>query len=224
MASKSLAKNEYYNKLVVNRLNALKLKTEIEKPKESYLFSLDIKDGEYKDGVLSFNNDFDLITFSDRPFRYVKNSESIKAENELKMLFSSNSSNSFREDPPNAVLVTSIGQSTYEIIKIEVTNLVTNNIVRMEIKALSDDLDNISGKMSLFIDGSRSYHYTLDYFGGSGTANLINYNCGRQLPSSLKNKGKACSSWLDNNCTQCSGYSCDKSAPNPCWAGRTTEA
>ena len=91
----------------VNRLNALRLKTEIEKPKESYLFSLDIKDGEYKDGVLTFNNDFDLITFSDRPFRYVENSKSMKAENELRMLFSSNSSNSFREDPPNAVLVTS---------------------------------------------------------------------------------------------------------------------
>ena len=59
MASKSLANNAYFNKLEVNRLNALRLKTEIEKPKESYLFSLDIKDG-----VLNFNNNFDLITFS----------------------------------------------------------------------------------------------------------------------------------------------------------------
>ena len=106
----------------VNRLNALKLKTEIEKPKESYLFSLDIKDGEYKDGVLTFNNDFDLITFSDRPFRYVKNNDSLNAENELRMLFSSNSSNSFREDPPNAVLVTQEGQCGYEITKLELVN------------------------------------------------------------------------------------------------------
>ena len=56
MASKSLANNAYFNKLEVNRLNALKLKTEIEKPKERYLFSLDIKDGEYKDGVVTFSN------------------------------------------------------------------------------------------------------------------------------------------------------------------------
>ena len=132
----------------MNRLNALRLKTEIEKPKESYLFSLDIKDGEYKDGVLNFKNDFDLITFSDRPFRYVKNNDSLNAENELRMLFSSNSSNSFREDPPNAVLVTSDGQCAYEITKLEVIN----NLVKMEMKALSDDLENISGRMSLFID------------------------------------------------------------------------
>ena len=150
MASKSLAKNGYYNKLEVNRLNALKLKTEIEKPKESYLFSLDIKDGEYKDGVLTFNNDFDLITFSDRPFRYVENSESMKAENEIRMLFSSNSNNSFREDPPNAVLVTQEGQCAYEITKLEVIN----NLIKMEIKALSDELENIRGRMSLFIDNA----------------------------------------------------------------------
>ena len=148
MASKSLAKNGYFNKLEVNRLNALRLKTEIEKSKESYLFSLDIKNGEYKDGVLTFNNDFDLITFSDRPFRYVENNESMKAENELRMLFSSNSSNSFREDPPNAVLVTSEGQCAYEITKLDVVN----NIVRMEMKALSDELENTNGRMSLFIN------------------------------------------------------------------------
>ena len=148
MASKSLAKNGYYNKLEVNRLNALRLKTEIEKPKESYLFSLDIKDGEYRDGVLSFNNDFDLITFSDRPFRYVQNSKSMKAENEIIMLFSNNSSNSFREDPPNAVLVTQEGQCAYEITKLEFLN----NIIRMEMKALSDELENTNGRMSLFID------------------------------------------------------------------------
>ena len=148
MASKSLAKNGYYNKLEVNRLNALRLKTEIEKPKESYLFSLDIKDGEYKDGVLTFNNDFDLITFSDRPFRYVEKSESMKAENQLRLLFSSNLSNSFKEDPPNAVLVTQEGQCAYEITKLEVIN----NLVKMEMKALSDELENTNGRMSLFID------------------------------------------------------------------------
>ena len=64
------------------------------------------------------------------------------------MLFSSNSSNSFREDPPNTVLVTSDGQCAYEIIKVEVIN----NLIKMEMKALSDDLENISGRMSLFID------------------------------------------------------------------------
>ena len=135
----------------VNRLNALRLKTEIEKPTERYLYSLDIKDGEYKDGVLTFNNDFDLITFSDRPFRYVEKSETMKAENQLRMLFSSNLSNSysFREDPPNAVLVTQEGQCAYEITKLEVIN----NLVKMEMNALKDDLENISGRMSLFIDG-----------------------------------------------------------------------
>ena len=76
----------------------------------------------------------------------------MKAENELRMLFSSNSSNSFREDPPNAVLVTQEGQCAYEITKLEVIN----NIVRMEMKALSDELENINGRMSLFIDNATS--------------------------------------------------------------------
>ena len=76
----------------------------------------------------------------------------MKAENELRMLFSSNSINSFREDPPNAVLVTQEGQRAYEITKLEVIN----NLVKMEMKALSDDLENISGRMSLFIDDTFS--------------------------------------------------------------------
>ena len=74
----------------------------------------------------------------------------MKAENKLRMLFSSNSSNLFREDPPNAVLVTSEGQCAYEITKLEVIN----NLVKMEMKALSDELENIRGRMSLFIDSS----------------------------------------------------------------------
>ena len=123
MASRSLGNNVYYNRLYINRLESLSLKTESNKEsteKPSYLFSLDIKKGKFNNNILTFNNNnYDLLTFTDRPFRYASsNVEGIQAENQLNFLFNlNNSSNSFTEDPPNGVLVTKDGQEIYEILK-----------------------------------------------------------------------------------------------------------
>ena len=67
MASRSLGNNAYFNRLLVNRLETLSLKPDTNKEstnKPSYLFSLDIKNGKFKN-----NNDYKLLTFTDRPFR-----------------------------------------------------------------------------------------------------------------------------------------------------------
>ena len=154
MASRSLGKNSYFNRLDVNRLETLNLKAESTKEsteKPSYLFSLDIKDGKFENNVLSFNNsDYELLTFTDRPFRYASNNEEgSQAENQLNFLFNlDNSSNSFTEDPPNAVLVTKDGQEVFEILSLS-TN---NNLITMELSPLKKDLPYCEGKMSLFID------------------------------------------------------------------------
>ena len=114
----------------------------------------------------------------------------MKEENKLRMLFSSNSSNSVREDPPNAVLVTQEGQCTYEIIKLEITN----NIVRMEMKVLSDDLKNISGRMSLFMDWINTNVYYANnyvYCCGGGTVFSMEESYGCPPGSTLI----PCSAW-----------------------------
>ena len=144
MGSKSLAKNGYYNKLEVNRLNALRLKTEIEKPKESYLLSLDIKDGEYRDGVLTFNNDFNALIFSDRPYRFVTKINANKISN----LFNDNYQNSLKEDKPNAVLTTNDGQAVFEVME----EKYINNELIFTLNPLKNDLPNFNGNISLFID------------------------------------------------------------------------
>ena len=147
-------KNRYFNRLAVNRLQALSLKAESTKEKPSYLFSLDIKEGKFDNNTLTFNNNnnYELITFTDRPFRYSSGeTDGNKAEKQLNDLFNlDNSENSFSNDPPNAVLITSDGQEAFEVLK-----LTTNNkIIYMELKPLRGDLPSNTGKMYLFIDGN----------------------------------------------------------------------
>ena len=91
-----------------------------------------------------------MLTFTYRPFRYASNNvEGSQAENQLNFLFNlDNSSNSFTEDPPNAVLVTKDGQEVFEILSLS-TN---NNLITMELSPLKKDLPYCEGKMSLFID------------------------------------------------------------------------
>ena len=67
-------------------------------PYSKYLFSLNINNGKLENNQLSFNNnDYQLLSFTDRPFRYSSgNEDGAKAEQELNFLFNQdNSFNSF---------------------------------------------------------------------------------------------------------------------------------
>ena len=159
-SSSSTSKNLYANKLQLNRLqaNALKVRnlkddTSQESSQESFLYSLHLKNGNWTGTQLIFDkNEVDLITFSDRPFRYQKQTTDSEATNTLNTVFSEGGNNSFTEDPPNAVLSTTDGQEVFEINSF----LVSNNIVTINLTALKNEgvLTPTIGAMNLFIDSS----------------------------------------------------------------------
>jgi uncharacterized protein YjbI with pentapeptide repeats len=160
MSSASLLPNGYFNKLDVNRLSALQLKVGKKVPPESsdptnepsWLFSLDISEASYDANqyTLTFKkSNVNIIRFSDRPFR-IATTESV---NDLEELFSENTENSFKEDPPNGVLVMKQGQLAFEIL----TMSVKDGIVRYVLRSLSNEnFVSESGKMSFFIDNATS--------------------------------------------------------------------
>ena len=111
MGSKSLMKNDYFNKLQVNKLNSI---NNLEKLSLDFLISINIKNAKYENNLLIFNvNDFNALFFSNRPYRFVTK---INA-NEFSNLFNYNYQNSFKEDKPNAVLTTNDGQAVFEIME-----------------------------------------------------------------------------------------------------------
>ena len=153
-SSSSTSKNLYANKLQVNRLQANDLKVrnlKDESPQESLLFSLAIKEGTWTGSVLNVNTEYlDLIIFSDRPFRYQKQTKS-DALNILNTLFSEGGNNSFNQDPPNAVLLTSDGQEVYIVKSFTYTDdMATFNLIPEKDE---NQLPPANGQMSLFIDG-----------------------------------------------------------------------
>lgn len=162
--SSSLLSNAYFDRLFVNRLEAIDIKSDNIScgcsDKISYIFSLNMKNGtlNLQNNTLIFNyDDINLITFSDRPFRYAFDNNAKKSENELISLFTSSESisNSFSEDPPNASLVTNDGQIAIELIKLENNINKKNNIFHFRILNENNLVNNnqiINGTMSLFID------------------------------------------------------------------------
>lgn len=158
--SNILLNSKYYNRLLVNNLSAINIKANnISQKQQSYLYSVLFKnDG---DQYLTINNNLatlvfekndinSIIEFTDRPFRQTEYISLEKLDN----LFFMNNNNSFKDDPPNAVLVTESGQKTFEIISI----IVNTVHIQYNLKIIDNEenfsVDKITGKMSLFIDNS----------------------------------------------------------------------
>ena len=183
MSSSSILSNKYFNNLNVNRLQAREIKSDnIINDKISYLYSLNFASAKFErnssggtliiDLYIEGNND--VIQFSDRPFRQTKK---ITLQ-EIVELFAINNNNSFKEDPPNGVLVHSEEQRTYIIKSVKLND----NIVNFDLELLSEETHNleiIEGKFNLFIDDDdaaqiKDYQYYTVLYRLTFTLNLSN--------------------------------------------------
>ena len=156
MASSSLLPSKYFDKLQVNRLKANAIKSDnIYTESPSYLFSAVFNNAQFDrnntGGTLRFTkNDIEsVIQFTDRPFRQTQN---ITYE-DFVSLFNANvvGTNTFAEDPPNAVLVHSEEQRTYKVI----LSSSTENEAVFNLELLPGEIHNLtsmSGRMNLFVD------------------------------------------------------------------------
>ena len=153
--SNSLLDNRNFNKLVVNRLEAQAIRSDnISSQTPSYLYSA-VFNGNFTrnsaGGTLTFTeSDVDsIIQFTDRPIRQT----GIISFNEFVSLFGvlDSGSNTFAEDPPNAVLVHEEEQRTYIVrLASSDSNSVTFNLEL--IPGENHNLLDINGRMSFFVD------------------------------------------------------------------------
>ena len=157
MSSSALIDNRLFNKLIANKLVAQEIKTDETFPlTPQYLFSVlfnsNAKFERISDttGHLIFN-DVDItstIQFSDRPFRKTFD---ISPEDFLSY-FEIIGPDTFRDDPPNAVLVHNEEQRVYTV-----SNLTNDGSeYRFEMTTLPDEthtaMSTVSGPFSLFVD------------------------------------------------------------------------
>ena len=153
--SNSLLHNRNFNKLVVNRLDALKIRSNnIASQTPSYLFSAVFNNGNFNrnltGGTLTFvkSKHDSIIQFSDRPFRQTRY---ITFEQFVSLFTNVNGSNTFEEDPPNGVLVNKEEQKTYKIkLASSDTDIVTFNLELLP--GETHNLEDINGRMSFFVD------------------------------------------------------------------------
>jgi len=157
MASSSLLSSKYFDKLQVNRLKAIDIKSDNIYPEgPSYLFSVVFNNAKFDrnntGGTLIFTKDDieSIIQFTGRPFRQTQN---ITYEDFIS-LFNANvvGINTFVEDPPNAVLVHLEEQRTYKLV----LSSSTENEAVFDLELLPGEIHNLSsmsGRMNLFVDG-----------------------------------------------------------------------
>ena len=158
MSSSALIDNRLFNKLIANKLVAQEIKTDETFPlTPQYLFSVlfnsNAKFERINDttGHLIFS-DGDIISttqFADRPFRKTFD---ISPEEFLNFFRTTVGTDTFIEDPPNAVLVHNEEQRVYKV-----SNLQKNgNEYRFEMTTLPDEthtaMSTVSGPFSLFVD------------------------------------------------------------------------
>ena len=158
MVSSGLLDNRYFDKLNINRLQAQEIKTDkIYPPKPSYLFSVVLKDATFyrteSGGTLTFtfdNNTETVIKFSDRPLR---KTEEISLFEFISYFERTSGNDTFKEDPPNAVITHKEEQKTY-IVKL-VKNDIINNIVEFNLELLpgeTHNLNTVTGQINMFVD------------------------------------------------------------------------
>ena len=107
--SSRLLDNHSFNKLSVNRLQAQAIRSDNILPTQpSYLFSVLLENATFErnntGGTLTFDlnvENNDVIQFSDRPLRQTQNI----SLTDFVSVFTAGGPDSFKEDPPNMVLV-----------------------------------------------------------------------------------------------------------------------
>ena len=157
--SQRLLDNRYFDKLLVNRLQAQAIRSDnVQPPQISYLFSVLLENGTFErnktGGTLIFDlntENNDVIQFSDRPFRKTENISITEFVN----LFTLGGSNSFEKDPPNMVLVHNEEQRTYEM---KLSSQSENQAIftLLLLPGETHDLTTVTGRMSLFVDNATS--------------------------------------------------------------------
>lgn len=157
MSSYSLSSNRYFDKLVVNRLQAQQIKTDLIVPTgPKYLYSVLLNDSSLdrteSGGTLTFlKSDVEnIIRFTDRPLRETDNNYNI---NTFVELFKIKSNNSFEEDPPNLVMSNLEEQRSYSVISVNENE----NQVKFELKLLPGQSHKetiLTGRMTMFVDSS----------------------------------------------------------------------
>ena len=176
MSSSALIDNRLFNKLIANKLVAQEIKTDETFPlTPQYLFSVlfnsNAKFERISDttGHLIFSNaDITSTTrFSDRPLR---KTDDISAEDFLSYFTTTVGPDTFRDDPPNAVLVHNEEQRVYTV-----SNLQKNGSeYRFEMTTLPDEthtaMSTVSGPFSLFVDGVTDTTTT-----DTGTTDTVSY-------------------------------------------------
>jgi hypothetical protein len=156
MASSRILSSKAVNKLSVNRLEAQAIRSDnISSQTPSYLFSAVFNNGNFTrnetGGTLTFTKSevHSIIQFSDRPIRQTG---TISFEQFVSLFGVLDSgSNTFAEDPPNAVLVHEEEQRTY-IVRLASSD---SNSVTFNLELLpgeSHNLGDINGRMSFFVD------------------------------------------------------------------------
>ena len=165
MASSRISSSKYFNRLEVNRLEVNNLKVNEEKQtKPEWLFSV-IGDATFNadtNTLTLVNNDkLKLLGFTDRPYRQQiqydgKNTEFGPLQ-QLNFLFrkTNNNTDSFSEDPPNAVLVMNNKQVVYELDHFhfnEKTNTGTFHLKPLPNHSEYYKHKSYTGEISLFID------------------------------------------------------------------------
>ena len=155
MSSSSTLPSKYFNRLLVNRLQAQNSYI-INDDKISFLYSLLFKSATFTKnntgGTLTFSSaDVDsVIQFSDRPFRQTG---TISIDNFID-LFSDLGINTFTDDPPNGVLVSSEEQKTYELKTVgsDGNGKYTIELELIDGEIHSSNTNDVKGKFSLFVD------------------------------------------------------------------------
>ena len=158
MSSKSLLSNKAFNRLSVNRLDAISIRSDnISSASPSFLYSILFNFATFKrnntGGQLIIGIDqknSSVIQFSDRPFRQQKTITLY----DFILLFFVNQQNSFSQDPPNVVLTHSNEQRTYKMIFSSITD--KQLVYNLELlPGETHNLSEVSGRMSLFVDNQR---------------------------------------------------------------------
>ena len=156
-SSNSLLDNRYFRQLAVNRLEAQAIQSDnISSQTPSYLFSAVFDNATFDrnstGGTLTIDSNFinSIVRFSDRPLRL---SAEISFDDFIYLFNPDGSeSNSFAEDPPNAVLVHQEEQRTYIVRE----SLHTDEFLKLSLELLPGETHNmntVNGYMNLFVDG-----------------------------------------------------------------------
>lgn len=166
MSSINIGGNSNNTNLVLLSDSASIEKKDVPTETKSFLFSISLKYAEFTYDSINdlyytktLINDIDnVIVFTDRPFRHTRTFNNLETLTILNNLFNiwTDIPNSFMEDPPNGVLVTSKFQTPLEILHYKSYHNNSEKYVKFTLKHIKGEGENklfdISGPMHIFVD------------------------------------------------------------------------